>query len=475
MKITLVYPGIAQIGFKSFGKGTPTTNLMSLGLGYIGASIKEHTGYEVDLIDLRRLNGWDDFKVELNARSCDVVGIYTNTVNVEYVMKCAAIAHQMKKIVICGGPHATLAPQELLDPGHVDHVIIGEGELTIVEVLDGVNRGTHVDKVIQGIPVDNLSKLPFPDRELFNFKERLELAGIFPFLPRYAGIIASRGCYHNCSFCQPLERKIFGKKIKFRSIENVVKEVLLLKEKFQVDFIMFQDDQLTQKKDWVIDLCTEIKAIDVKWGALARVDTLDEDIIKGMKASGCQVLQFGFESGSQRILNFLRKGTKVEQALKAAKLCRDYEIMIFANYMLGIPTETEEDLEATYGLMKKIAPEIHAASYFSPIPGSDIYDYCKQKDLINVTSYDMYVRGAVDNKIKGVDYQLLGRIREKIGKCTPVWYTEGYYAACVLKRWIKLIITGHLLHALKEVITHTPFLNTPIQKIFQFVRGKENQ
>src|SRR3990172_7361564 len=109
MKISLVYPGIAQIGFKSFGKGTPTTNLMSLGLGYIAASIKKHTSYEVDLIDLRRLNGWDDFTVELNARSCDVVGIYTNTVNVEYAMKCAAIARQNKKIVICGGPHATLS------------------------------------------------------------------------------------------------------------------------------------------------------------------------------------------------------------------------------------------------------------------------------------------------------------------------------------------------------------------------------
>jgi radical SAM superfamily enzyme YgiQ (UPF0313 family) len=171
------------------------------------------------------------------------------------------------------------------------------------------------------------------------------------------------------------------------------------------------------------------------------------------------------------MLNVLRKGTRVEQALKAASLCREHGILIFANYMMGIPTETEEDLEATYNLMKEINPEIHAANYFSPIPGSNLYEYCKDNDMINATSYDMFVRGAVDNKVKGVNYKLLGQFKERIERWSPAWYSEGYYASCILKRWTGLIRHGHILHTLKEFVTHTPFLNAPIRGIYQQVRG----
>lgn len=445
---------------------------MSLGLGYIGASIKKNTKNEVDLIDLRKLKGWDDFKRELKDRSCDIAGIHTNTVNFEYAMKCAEIAHQMGKMVMAGGPHATLDPQELLNTGHVDCIITGEAEITILNVLEKLERGLPIDKVIPGQPVENLDELPLPERDIFDLEKRLKLPGIFPFPTKYVGVLASRGCGFNCKFCQPLERKIFGKKLKFRSIDNVLKEVVLLKERYGADFIMFQDDQLTQNKGWLLELCAALKTVDVNWGALARVDTVTEQVIKSMKEAGCLVLQFGFESGSQRILDFLRKGTKVGQAIETARLCRENGILIFANYMMGIPTETEADLQDTYRLMKTINPEIHAGSYFSPIPGSDLYEYCKERDLINVTSYDMYARGAVENKLKGVDYKALGRIKKKIEKCTPAWYQEKHYASCVIKRWKGLIKQGHYSHMLKEFITHIPILDKTIGGTYRMVKGK---
>ena len=458
MKITLIYPGIAQIGFGSFGRGTPTTNLMNLGMGYLAACIKANGGHTVDLIDLRKLKGWDDFKRDLKERSPDIVGIYTNTVNFDFAMKCAEIAHGQGLTVLAGGPHATLDPRALLDTGHVNHVISGEGERSIVDVLDRLNRGLPVEAVVNGIAVDDLDSLPFPDRDLFDLEGALKLPGIFPFPPRYVGVLASRGCSFNCSFCQPLERLIFGKKIKFRSVDNILREIRFLKDRYRADFIMFQDDQLTQNKKWLLDLCAELKTAGIRWGALARVDTVDEQILASMKDSGCVVLQFGFESGSQRILDFLRKKATVEEARTAARLCRDHKILIFANYMMGIPTETPEDLEATYRLLKEINPEIHAGSYFSPIPGSDIYEYCRDNELIAVTSFEMYVRGAVDNKLRGIDYRLLGEYKEKIERCTPSWLQEGHYAACVLTRWMELLKQGHGFQSLKELIVHTPFL-----------------
>jgi len=472
VKITLIYPGIAQVGFGSFGQGTPTTELMSLGLGYLASSIKKNSAWKVDLIDLRKMRDWDDFTEQLRGRACDAVGIYANTVNFDFAMRCAQISHTMGKVVIMGGPHATWAPQEIVNNGFVDHVITGEGEQTIVDILERLSKGSELKKVIQGERVDDLDHLPFPDRDIFNLQERLKSSrGIFPFPHRYAGVIGSRGCYYNCAFCQPLERKIFGKKVRFRSVGNLIQEVRYLKERYRTNFIMFQDDLLTQRKDWVIDLCGEMKKVGIDWGGLSRVDTLDEDIVKAMRDSGCRVLQFGFESGSQRILRLLRKGTTVEQALKAARLCRDNGILIFANYMMGIPTETEVDLEATYNLMKEINPEIHAANYFSPIPGSSLFEYCKDNELISATSYDMFVRGAVDNKVKGIDYELLGRYKRMIERWSPSWYREGYYASCVLKRWTGLVKQGHVLQVLKEVVTHTPFLDAPIRGLYLKMGG----
>jgi len=219
---------------------------------------------------------------------------------------------------------------------------------------------------------------------------------------------------------------------------------------------------MTQNRRWFMDLCAELKNVRIEWGALARVDTISAEVVRTMKDAGCVVIQFGFESGSQRILDLLRKRAKVEDALAAAKLCRDHDLLIFANYMMGIPTETEEDLKATYELMREINPEIHAGSYLSPIPGSDIYDYCRENGLIGVTSYDMYVRGAVDNKIKGIDYVRLGELKRQIERCTPFWYTESHYASCVLKRWGWLLRQGHILQTVKEVVTHTPLLNSSI-------------
>jgi len=467
MKITLIYPALAQIGFNSFGRGTPTTNLMSLGLGLIGASIKKHTSWDVDLIDLRKVSGWDQFTNELIQKASDVVGIYVNTVNVDFAIHCAKIAHQNKKIVIMGGPHATLSPQELIDTGFVNHIIVGEGEITIVDMLEKIEAGSEIDTIVQGEKIENLDDLPFTDRNLFDFKGRLKrTTGIFPFPQRYVGVIGSRGCSYNCAFCQPLERKIFGNKVRFRSVENIIQEIKHLKDQYQVNFVMFQDDLLTQWKDWVMDLCGEMKKVDIAWGGLSRANTLDEDIIKAMRDSKCKILQFGFESGSQKMLNFLKKGATVEQNITAAKLCRDHGILIFANYMMGIPTETGEDLEATYNMMKEMNAEIHSANYFSPIPGSNLYSYCEENDLIKAESYEMFARGAIDNKVQGIDYDRLGEFKRRIDKWNPKWYSESHYLSCVFQRWSGLIGEGHFLQVFKEFVTHTPLLNTPLRWIY---------
>lgn len=456
MRINFVYPGIAIIGFNSLGGNCHDTISINLGMGYISSYIKKNSSHSVNLIDLRDLRGWNHYESELRERMPDIVGIYCNTVNYENSLKCAQMAKKQGKIVIMGGPHATLDPHSLINTGFVDSVIVGEGEVSFLKAVNDIEAGRVIDKVIQGEKIDNLDDIPFPDRDLYNMDRILNNAGIFPYPNRYIGIVASRGCYYNCSFCQPLERKIFGRKVRMRSVANIIEEVKNIIKKYDANFIMFECDTLTTKKGWALELCKAMRSIGIKWGAQSRADTIDDELAREMYKAGCMVLFIGFESGSQRMLDLLRKGITPEKSIKAGKICRDNKILIFANYMLGMPTETTSDLDMTYEMIKKIKPELHSPSYFAPIPGSDLFDYCKEKELIKVTSFEGFVRNPINEKIKGIDYKTLDVYRDKITRCRKLWWTESHFAKYVLSRWIFLISKGYFKTFVTEFVENMP-------------------
>lgn len=464
MKITLIYPGIAGLGFNSIGKGMDAI-WINLGLCYIGAYLKQND-YEVNLIDLRRIKSWDDFFKKLSAEESNVVGIQFNTVNFEYALQCCKIAKEQNKIVVAGGPHVTYSPQELLDTDFVDYVICGEGEISFLELIKQIEKNIVSDRIIQGKKVDNLDNLPFPDRDLFSVSDLIlpKYFSNFPHQDNGLVIMASRGCVYNCTFCQPLVKQMFGNNVRYRSVENVLQELKFLIEKYRIKYISFQDDTFTARKKWVFEFCKKIKEekINISWSAQSRVNTLDEELIKTMKDAGCVCLFFGFESGSQRILDFIKKGIKVEQSIYAAKLCKKYSIIMFADYMLGVPTETEDDLEQTYKMVKQIRPEIHSLTYFTPVPGSYLYDYCKENNLINITTFSDFDRRPTGEKIKGVNYKLLNLYKQKLLKQTPKWYSEKHYTKLAMKRWLYLLRKKMFLQVISEFIIRTFFQGTSI-------------
>jgi radical SAM superfamily enzyme YgiQ (UPF0313 family) len=456
MKITFTYPGIAVIGFNSLGGKCHDTISINLGMGYISSYIKKKSNHSVNMIDLRDLSGWTHYENELKEKEPDIAGIYCNTVNYESSLTCAEIAKKQGRTVIMGGPHATLDPHALISTGHVDSVIVGEGEVSFLKLINEIEAGKAIDKIVEGEKIDNLDDLPFPDRDLYNMNRILNGSGIFPYPNRYIGIVASRGCFYNCSFCQPLERKIFGRKVRMRSITNIIDEVKDVIKRYDANFIMFECDTLTTKKAWALELCKEMKHIGIRWGAQSRADTLDDELAREMHKAGCMVLFIGFESGSQRMLKLLRKGITPEKSITAGKICRDNKILIFANYMLGMPTETKADLDMTYKMIKKIKPELHSPSYFAPIPGSDLFDYCKEKELIKITSYEGYVRNPINEKIRGIEYATLESYKEKITRCRKLWWTEFHFARHALSRWLFLIRKGYLKTFIIELVENMP-------------------
>ncbi len=417
MRVTLVYPGIVGMGFASAGKGLDA-GWVSHGLCILGACARQ-AGHEVDLIDLRALTGWDHYRAELRRRQPQVIGITMMSVDYNPAVRAAALAKEVDPhiVTVVGGPHPTLALDEVLACPEIDHIVTHEGENAFVALLAGLQAGERPQRVIPGDKPD-LDALPFADRDLFlNEWRRAGYTLESPEVPLadlpapFVTIIAGRGCIYNCSFCQPAERILFGGRVRRRSVANVLAELAFLRDRYGFRSLMIHDDCLTEDRQWVEEFCRAYKAAGFRqpFFCQSRADIIvrNEDMVRLMHDAGLRGFFIGFESGSQRVLNFLRKGTKVEHNLAAARICRRYGIRIWANYMLGLPTETKDEIMATVRMLKEIDPDWYSPAFYTPHPGSDLYTYCRDNDLSLIKDHDSYRRNPTEVKIKGHDYEFL--------------------------------------------------------------------
>ncbi len=442
MKILLIFPGIAETGF-SKTKNIAEYGWINHGLCSLSACAKR-AGHTVKLIDLRELTGWDDLRGEVNAFGPDVAGITVMSVDFECAVEAAKVVKSCNRAikVVVGGPHPSIMPDEVIKESSIDHIVAGEGEISFVKLLDDIKNGRPIQKVITGEhPV--LDELPFADRELFRIKE----SPIERFLPAPFVTIIGRGCIYNCSFCQPAERKIFGDKVRRRSVANVIAELKALREKYGFRSFMFHDDCLTEDKKWVMEFCAAYRKekFNRPFVCQSRADIIcnNEDMVRLMKRAGLVMFLVGFESGNQHILNFLRKGTKVEMNYRAARICKKYGVRVWANYMLGIPTETKDETMDTVHMIHTIKPYRPSPAFFTPHPGSDLYDYCVKNGLSLITSHRGYSRSPNEAKVKGLDYDFL---RQALAQ------SKKRFASVRLQRKIDFIWEHRLKHAMRKLM-----------------------
>lgn len=432
MKTFLVYASIANVGFNSFGRWYYST-LINHGLCSISAYAKQN-GFDISLIDLRRLKDWNEFATIIDNEKPDIVGLGMMTMDYNPVMKCIEVVKDIEpnvKIVV-GGVHPTVDPESVLSNQRIDYVILGEGEITFSELLKDISNGGNVPRLLRGTMPD-LDRLPFDDRELFDYKEVIKYPFLdFPMLPvPMVTIITGRGCMYNCSFCQPSERLLFGDKVRRRSIGHVMEELIELKDKYNFRSLMIHDDCFAEDRNYVLEFCENYinEGLKSPFWCQARADIIckNKDLIRRMKEAGLAMLSIGFESGSQRILDLLRKGTTVEQNYEAADICKQLDIPVYGNFMMGIPTETKKDLEATVRLIEKIKPYWASVTCYTPLPGSDLATEYERKGLLMIKNYDEYNRGIFSPKIKGVDYD---RVVES--RCEALRYREPFFTRMLL-------------------------------------------
>lgn len=359
MKILLI--NATEFSFKAY----------SLGLLYIGA-VLEKAGHNVSLYDEQYESGVPD--------TCyDMIGISCMTTRTDHVLNLVDDIRKSNKNIpiVFGGAHATILPETLVRYQN-DYAVIGEGEQTIVKLVDYLEgNGEFPTGVVFKVgdnrtlrshfpqPIPNIDVIPYPARHLLN--------------PRYFkshrhNMICSRGCPYNCSFCQPTLRMIFGDKVRYRSPENIAGEIKELQDKYDARLIIFHDDTMTANKEWLLRVCDEIKPLGIKWECQGRVNTIDKEMVTKMKKSGCVVIRFGVESGSQTILNGLRKGITVQQIKDAFRVCRDVGIETQAHIMIGSPHESLESIKATRKLVAEIKPTRLYCTITTPMPMTQLWE-----------------------------------------------------------------------------------------------------
>ncbi len=364
-----------------------------LGILYVAAYLKTYgDGVDVRVLDAHVENlGLKEVEREMRKLRPDIVGITCTTFTLLDVLAIAKVAKSIDERikVVLGGPHVNIFPEETLAFNEVDYIVLGEGELTFTELVRSLMSGGDLSKVpglvyksssgvvntgFRGFITD-LDSLPFPARHLTPYKKYRSIIGD----KVITNMITSRGCPYRCIFCY---RPHLGKKFRARSPRNVVDEMEVC-EKMGIEEILMYDDTFNCDEQRVLEICKEVKerGLRVKWDIRARVDKVNAEMMKALSEAGCIRIHFGVESGSQRVLENLRKDITLDQALNAFKLAREHGIETVAYFMLGNPGEGVNELRDTLKFAFKLDPDYCLFSILTPYPGTPLYKLGLEKGL----------------------------------------------------------------------------------------------
>jgi anaerobic magnesium-protoporphyrin IX monomethyl ester cyclase len=382
--VALVYPYFRPANDDSIFRFPP------LGLGYLAAYLRKH-GLSVELVDCTFMK--EDEALEKVRRSKPrIIGIYSM-----FSMKSKALdfARSFRKdcrLLVAGGPLPTSDPESFLKD--FDVVVIGEGEETLLELVQCFGLGSDFSK-IKGIAfsnaggvkftgnrdfVANLDSLPFPSRDLFDneayisFYQRSEGYSI-------TSLMSSRGCPFQCDFCS---RPVFGNFFRSRSAKNIVDEI---EEILSLGYrrVWFADDCFTLNRERLLGICDEIvkRKLKVEWECLSRVDTINREIADRMKKAGCVRLFFGIESGNDKVLALIRKQINIEQAKQAVIMSKEAGIEVGAFFILGYPGETEETVLDSVNFASSLPLNYLSFTLPYPIPGTPLYERVKGELIVD--------------------------------------------------------------------------------------------
>ena len=399
MKVLFVNPPQTASKYKFMGVIAPP-----LGIAYMAGGLQENN-IDVEILDASAEDmDFKDVEKELLKRKPDLVALTALTPTIGRALETAQVVKETlpDSIVVMGGYHPTFNFIETLEDENVDIVIRGEGEyimLNLVQALENQSSLHDVKGIVfedknskeivvnpEAPLIQDLDELPFPALNLLPMKKYR----LLDMDTHMTTMITTRGCPMQCSFCS--SAAMHGKKIRERSVENIVDEIEYLKTNYDIDTIAFMDDTFTLKKRKVMAICDEIlkRNIEIMWGCTSRVDTLDEKLLKKMKEAGCITIFIGVESADQQQLDNMCKNTTIAKIENAFKIAHKLKIRTIASVALGMPGDTKEIMNKTVKFVHKLKPNYAIYSLATPYPGTRFYKEAFEKNLIKIKDWSKY-------------------------------------------------------------------------------------
>jgi len=314
--------------------------LLPLGVLYLASFLRQN-GAEVQFTDL----SGGEFAKDYQIPEADVYGITFVSPQFVYAKEILQKIRERdpKAVVLAGGVHATSIPESVLNAGF-DAVVRGEGELSTLDVLvNGLTKKIY--------PVDyikDINSLPFPAWDLIDMKSYTTNLDVMGYMDsglaeeREINVMGTRGCPGKCNYCTEYKGAL-----RWRTPENVMDEIKTLRDTYGVNRISFCDDNLVVDKKWLAKLCDQLYAVGTKWHCLGRADQVKEETCQVMADAGCMGIDFGIETGAQRMLDIINKNTTVEKQERGIRAAYNAGLKVRAQLMVGLPGETEEDIQET--------------------------------------------------------------------------------------------------------------------------------
>ena len=394
MRVLLVYPNIVE-----------SPKDISIGLGIVSALLKKNN-HSVELLD--NTFGLTDEeivnKIEIFNHELVAVTAASNDLS-RAIEICSLIKKQKEVMVVCGGYHATVAPEDILKEDCFDVAAIGEAEYSLIELIGSIEKG-EVDYSIENLWFKgkekpeirhlniDLDSLPFPDREIFDYQKYINSnRGLATFM-------SSKGCPYLCSYCINKvlidKYKGKGKFLRFRSVENVLNEIKEVLKNYKIKEIEFYDDTFTIDKVRLKEFCNFYeKEIKLPFYVNARVNAVTKEDFVLLKKAGCVRVSIGIESGDPGIRNdVLKRHQTDEQIIETFKWAKEVGLKTYSFNMIGIPQENYESILKTIELNRKIQPDYVGVSIFNAYKGTWLYDYCDENNLLKGISSESYFQSS---------------------------------------------------------------------------------
>ena len=394
-----------------------------LGIAFLAAAL-EKAGICVKILDLVITPySKERLAVILDEFKPDIVGTTAVTMTFLDAIQVIKDAKEIKSsiLTVMGGPHVSFCALETLNQyQELDLIVIGEGETTVVELVEEAQRSRDWSKIKglayrKGIDVcisparelADVNTLPLPARHLLPI-------GRYRALNTAISMTTSRGCPCRCIFC--VGRKMVGAKVRYRNPQDVVDEMAYLAT-LGFPQINIADDLFTAKKSHCITICDEIirRKLDIQWTSFSRVDTVSPEILQKMKEAGCTTISFGVESANAEILKLVKKGITIAKVIKAIRMCIDVGIDPHVSFILGLPGETPETLKETqdFGVVLDSMGGSYGFHLLAPFPGTAVYDENEKYDLSILTKdWPQYHANRAIVETSAVKKEMLNEIAE---------------------------------------------------------------